>query len=55
MRHVRRDGLDILKKLEKDHEITEDDQKRLADEVQKATDGRSPRSISCSRPRKRKS
>ncbi len=39
MRHVRRDGLDLLKKLEKDHKISEDDQKRQADEVQKATDG----------------
>src|ERR1700754_4908561 len=39
VRHVRRDGLDILKKLEKNHEMSEDDQKRHADEVQKATDG----------------
>ena len=38
-RHVRRDGLDVLKKLEKNHEMSEDDQKRHADEVQKATDG----------------
>ncbi|MCJ9705968.1 MULTISPECIES: ribosome recycling factor [unclassified Bradyrhizobium] len=37
-RHVRRDGLDVLKKLEKNHEMSEDDQKRHADEVQKATD-----------------
>ena len=38
-RHVRRDGLDTLKKLEKSHEISEDDEKRLANYVQKATDG----------------
>ncbi|MDI2074340.1 ribosome recycling factor [Bradyrhizobium japonicum] len=38
-RHVRRDGLDVLKKLEKNHEMSEDDQKRHADEVQKATAG----------------
>jgi ribosome recycling factor len=38
VRHVRRDGLDILKKLEKDHKISEDDQKHEADLVQKATD-----------------
>jgi len=39
VRHVRRDGLDALKKLEKDHKISEDDEKRLAVDVQKATDG----------------
>ncbi len=39
VRHVRRDGLDTVKKLEKDHEISEDDQERLAGDVQKATDG----------------
>jgi len=38
VRHVRRDGLDVLKKLEKDHQISEDDQKRLSAEVQKVTD-----------------
>lgn len=38
IRHVRRDGLDLLKKLEKDHAISEDDGKRHADQVQKATD-----------------
>ncbi len=38
VRHVRRDGLDTLKKLEKNHEISEDDQERLAQDVQKATD-----------------
>jgi ribosome recycling factor len=38
VRHVRRDGLDILKRLEKDHKISEDDHKHEADLVQKATD-----------------
>ncbi|MGY2806603.1 MULTISPECIES: ribosome recycling factor [unclassified Bradyrhizobium] len=39
VRHVRRDGLDVIKKLEKNHEISEDDHERLSNEVQKATDG----------------
>jgi ribosome recycling factor len=39
VRHVRRDGLDTVKKMEKNHEISEDDQERLAADVQKATDG----------------
>jgi ribosome recycling factor len=38
VRHVRRDGLDLLKKLEKDHKISEDDHTRQAGEVQKVTD-----------------
>ena len=38
VRHVRRDGLDTIKKLEKNHEISEDDQKRMDGDVQKATD-----------------
>jgi ribosome recycling factor len=38
VRHVRRDGLDVLKRLEKDHKISEDDGKRQAEQVQKATD-----------------
>ena len=38
VRHVRRDGLEVLKKMEKDHTISEDDHKRHADQVQKATD-----------------
>ena len=38
VRHVRRDGLDVLKKLEKDHKISEDDGTRMSAEVQKATD-----------------
>jgi ribosome recycling factor len=39
VRHVRRDGLDLLKKLEKDHKISEDEHERHSGEVQKATDG----------------
>ena len=38
VRHVRRDGLDLIKKLEKEHKISQDDEKRYSAEVQKATD-----------------
>lgn len=38
IRHVRRDGLDIIKKLEKDHKISEDEQERHSGGVQKVTD-----------------
>jgi ribosome recycling factor len=38
VRHVRRDGLDVLKKLLKDHQMSEDDEKRSADQIQKLTD-----------------
>jgi ribosome recycling factor len=39
VRHVRRDAMDVLKKLEKDlHTMSEDEHKRHADQVQKATD-----------------
>ena len=38
VRHVRRDGIDTLKKLLKDKAISEDDEKRHAGEVQKVTD-----------------
>jgi ribosome recycling factor len=37
-RHVRRDAMDLLKKLEKAGDMSEDDQTRSADNVQKATD-----------------
>lgn len=37
-RHVRRDGMELLKKLEKDGKMSEDDAKRAYDQVQKATD-----------------
>jgi len=38
VRHVRRDGLDVLKRQLKDHAISEDDEKRFEVDVQKATD-----------------
>src|SRR3974377_2487390 len=38
VRHVRRDGLDILKTLQNDGKISEDDHTRMSGEVQKATD-----------------
>lgn len=38
VRNVRRDGMDTLKKMEKDGDISEDDHKRMSDEVQKLTD-----------------
>lgn len=37
-RHVRRDGLDHLKKTEKDGHISEDDVRRLSERIQKMTD-----------------
>jgi ribosome recycling factor len=39
VRHVRRDGIDSVKKLEKDHKISEDEQSRFAADIQKVTDG----------------
>lgn len=38
VRNIRRDGNDELKKLLKDGEITEDEESRLAEELQKQTD-----------------
>ena len=38
IRQVRRDGNDRLKKMLKNHEISEDDEKRALDEIQKMTD-----------------
>ncbi|MBI1362899.1 MAG: ribosome recycling factor [Proteobacteria bacterium] len=38
VRNVRRDGMDELKKLQKDGEISEDDARRASDQVQKITD-----------------
>ncbi|HEY4547870.1 MAG TPA: ribosome recycling factor [Pedomonas sp.] len=38
VRNVRRDGMDALKKAEKDGDIGQDDHKRRADEIQKITD-----------------
>lgn len=38
VRNVRRDGMDTLKKLEKDGDISQDDQKSLSEKLQKLTD-----------------
>ncbi len=38
IRNIRRDGIDSLKKLEKNKEISQDNQKRLQDQLQKVTD-----------------
>jgi ribosome recycling factor len=38
IRHVRRDGIDLLKKAQKDGHVSEDETKRHETEVQKATD-----------------
>src|ERR1051325_569116 len=38
VRHVRHDGMETLKKLEKDHKISQDEHKRHTGDVQKATD-----------------
>jgi ribosome recycling factor len=38
VRNVRRDGMETLKKLEKDGKISEDDHRRRSEEVQKLTD-----------------
>ena len=38
VRHVRRDAMDLLKTLEKDHKISKDDHDRFSADVQKATD-----------------
>src|ERR1700733_10284147 len=38
VRNVRRDGMEILKKLEKDHKIGQDDHHKAGEELQKLTD-----------------
>jgi ribosome recycling factor len=38
VRNVRRDGMDEIKKQEKDKEITEDGFKKISDDIQKLTD-----------------
>src|SRR5579863_4236403 len=38
VRNVRRDGMEVLKKLEKDHKIGQDEHHKFADELQKLTD-----------------
>jgi ribosome recycling factor len=39
VRNVRRDGNDAIKKAMKDKKISEDEEKRAMDEIQKLTDG----------------
>lgn len=38
VRNVRRDGMDMLKKLEKDGELSQDEQRAWSDDIQKMTD-----------------
>jgi ribosome recycling factor len=38
VRHVRRDAMDVIKKQEKDHDISKDDHDRFSTDIQKATD-----------------
>lgn len=38
VRNVRRDGMDLLKRQEKDGDISQDEHKKLADQIQKLTD-----------------
>ena len=38
VRNIRRDGMELLKKLEKDHQMGEDEHKKHSDKVQAATD-----------------
>jgi ribosome recycling factor len=39
VRNVRRDGMEELKKLEKDHKISQDEHRGWSDQIQKMTDG----------------
>jgi ribosome recycling factor len=38
VRHVRRDAMETVKKLEKDHKVSKDDHDRFSADIQKATD-----------------
>jgi ribosome recycling factor len=38
VRHIRRDGMDLLKRLEKDGDLSQDDSRKQSDLVQQATD-----------------
>ncbi len=38
VRNIRREGMDTLKQLEKDHDISEDEHKKKSEDVQKITD-----------------
>ena len=39
MRNTRRDAMEQIKKLKKDSQITEDDQRKAEEDLQKMTDG----------------
>ena len=56
VRHVRRDGIDVIKKLEKDHKIGKDDHERYLDRDPEGDRSDDPRRRpDARRPRKRKS
>lgn len=38
IRNIRRDGMDVLKRLEKDSEISQDDRKSMSEDIQSLTD-----------------
>src|SRR5256885_15321175 len=38
VRNIRRDGMEVLKKAEKDHKISQDEHRKQGDELQKLTD-----------------
>lgn len=38
VRNIRRDGMDHLKKLEKEHQMSEDEHKKMSEKVQQSTD-----------------
>ena len=43
LRNIRRDGMDLLKKMEKDNEISKDEHHQYSEEIQKLTDDFSKR------------
>ena len=55
VRHVRRDGLDLLKKMEKDGSISEDDQKPWLTRCRRPPIRLFPRLINRWRPKKKRS
>ena len=44
VRNVRRDGLETLRKMEKDKVISQDENRRAQDQLQKTTDGHTKKS-----------
>ena len=55
LRNIRRDANEHLKKLLKDKAISEDEERRALEDVQKMTDGTSSRSTPRRRPKRKKS